>query len=179
MVMAATDISGESTRADFSALLARHMGIVRKVATTYCADAEDRADLAQEIVGQLWQSWPRYDRARPFSTWMYRVALNVAISHVRGVYRRARHLVPLDETHAEIADACVDHEANELLATLTGLISELDGMNRALLLLYLEDRSHREIAEILGIGESNVGTRIGRLKERLRARLAGAAKGSN
>jgi RNA polymerase sigma factor (sigma-70 family) len=156
----------------FSALMARHAGIVRKVATTYCRGAEDRADLAQEILAQLWAAWPRYDAARPFTTWMYRVALNVAISHVRAVYRGARHFVPLAEEHHRVAAAPVDHEGRDELAALEAVIAELDGMNRALLLLYLDDRSHREIAEILGIGESNVGTKINRLKQRIRARFA-------
>lgn len=156
----------------FSALVARHAGIVRKVATTYCRDAEDRADLAQEILAQLWKAWPRYDDARPFATWMYRVALNVAISHVRGVYRDQRHFVPLDEEHHQIAATPADHEEESALAALETVIAELDPLNRALLLLYLEERSHREIAEILGIGESNVGTKINRLKQRIRARFA-------
>jgi RNA polymerase sigma-70 factor (ECF subfamily) len=156
----------------FSALIERHAGIVRKVATTYCRDADDRADLAQEILAQLWTAWPRYDSSRAFTTWMYRVALNVAISHVRGVYRSARHFVPLAEEHHALAGESVDHEARQELAVLETLIAGLDPLNRALLLLYLDDRSHREIAEILGIGESNVGTRIGRLKQRIRGHLA-------
>ncbi len=147
--------------AGFTELVDIHAGILRKVATTYCRDAEDRADLAQEIMAQ-----------RPFSTWMYRVALNVAISHVRGVYRGARHFIPLDDGHGQVADETVDHESNERLAMLDQLIAGLDGLNRALLLLYLDERSHREIADILGISESNVGTRIGRLKQRLRDQLA-------
>ncbi|MES2055542.1 MAG: sigma-70 family RNA polymerase sigma factor [Pseudomonadota bacterium] len=158
--------------AGFTELVDIHAGILRKVATTYCRDAEDRADLAQEIMAQLWQAWPRYDATRPFSTWMYRVALNVAISHVRGVYRGARHFIPLDDGHGQVADETVDHESNERLAMLDQLIAGLDGLNRALLLLYLDERSHREIADILGISESNVGTRIGRLKQRLRDQLA-------
>jgi RNA polymerase sigma-70 factor (ECF subfamily) len=156
----------------FSTMIERHAGIVRKVATTYCRDADDRADLAQEIVAQLWAAWPRYDRARAFTTWMYRVALNVAISHVRGVYRSARYFVPLAEEHHSLADEMVDHEARQQLAALEAIIAGLDPLNRALLLLYLDDRSHREIAEILGIGESNVGTRIGRLKQRIRDQVA-------
>jgi RNA polymerase sigma-70 factor (ECF subfamily) len=175
--MEAIQNSAKSSAEQFSALVARHRGIVRKVATTYCRDANDRADLAQEITARLWQSWPHYDQERPFSTWMYRVALNVAITHVRGVYRHERHHVALGPDHEQIPDTPVDHEANELLAILRNLIDNLDGLNRALLLLYLEDRSHREIADILGIGESNVGTKIGRLKERLRAQLAQPTEG--
>jgi RNA polymerase sigma factor (sigma-70 family) len=161
----------EDSQRAFSALAAQHAGIVRKVATTYCRDAEDRADLAQEIHAQLWAAWPRYDASRPFTTWMYRVALNVGISHVRGVYRRARHFEPLADVHDAVAGEAVDHEANQRLAALATVIDGLDGMNRALLLLYLDERSHSEIADILGLSESNVGTRIGRLKQTIRARL--------
>lgn len=164
-----------TTRVDqqaFAALVAEHAGIVRKVATTYCRDAEDRADLAQEIRAQLWAAWPRYDRERPFATWMYRVALNVALSHVRSFYRSARHFEPLTDDHHGVAAIAIDHEANDELALLEAVIAGLDGLNRALLLLYLDERSHREIAEILGIGESNVGTKLNRLKQRIRAQLA-------
>ena len=159
-------------RETFAALVADHAGIVRKVATTYCRDAEDRADLAQEILAQLWAAWPRYDRERPFATWAYRVALNVAISHVRGVYRSQRHFEPLTDDHHAVAAAAVDQEAQDELALLQDVIAELDQLSRALLLLYLDERSHREIAEILGISESNVGTKLNRLKQRIRARLA-------
>ena len=161
-----------SEQDQFSALIERHAGIVRKVATTYCRNADDRADLAQEIVTQLWTAYPRYDASRPFTSWMYRVALNVAISHVRGVYRNARHFVPLSEEHEALAGGAADHEKHGETATLERVIGTLDPLNRALLLLYLDDRSHREIADILGISESNVGTRIGRLKQLLRKQLA-------
>jgi RNA polymerase sigma factor (sigma-70 family) len=170
VVQLTTETQTEQQR--FSALIDRHSGIVRKVATTYCRDADDRADLAQEIVAQLWAAWPRFDPSRQFTTWMYRVALNVAISHVRGVYRNARHFVPLAEEHHALAGEAVDHEVRQELAALEAIIAGLDPLNRALLLLYLDDRSHREIADILGIGESNVGTRIGRLKQRIRDQFA-------
>ena len=96
----------------FSDLLQRHRGIVFKVANTYARRAEDRDDLAQEIAAQLWHAWPKYDPARSFSTWMYRVALNVAISHVREQSVRGRHdAVPLDDDLHDIADAGgTDHE---------------------------------------------------------------------
>lgn len=72
----------EDTGAEFARLLQAHHGIVATVAASYCRDPHDRADLAQEIAVQLWRAWPSYDRARTFSTWMYRIALNVAISTV-------------------------------------------------------------------------------------------------
>ena len=85
-------------REAFGALLQRHRGIVFKVAGSYTRQAEDRDDLAQEIAARLWHAYPKYDPARSFSTWMYRVALNVAISHLRERSTRQQHdAVPLDE----------------------------------------------------------------------------------
>ena len=157
----------------FSELLQRHRGIVFKVANTYARRAEDRDDLAQEIAAQLWHAYSSYDPARGFSTWMYRVALNVAISHVREQSVRGRHdAVPLDESLHDIADAgAVNHEHEQHIRLLQGFIQRQAPLDRALLLLYLDDRPQREIAEILGIGESNVSTKIGRLKQRIRDEL--------
>ena len=157
----------------FSDLLQRHRGIVFKVANSYARLAEDRDDLAQEIAAQLWRAWPDYDPARSFSTWMYRIALNVAISHVREQSLRRRHdAVPLDEEAHDIADAGgVDHEREQHVRLLQAFIRRQAPLDRALLLLYLDDRPQREIAEILGIGESNVSTKIGRLKQRIRHEL--------
>ena len=157
----------------FSALLQRHRGILFKVANTYARLAEDRDDLAQEIAARLWHAYPKYDPARSFSTWMYRVALNVAISHVREQTVRGRHdAVPLDEGIHDLADGDgVDHERDQHIRLLQGFIQRQPPLERALLLLYLEDRPQREIAEILGITESNVSTRIGRLKQRIRDEL--------
>ena len=167
--MTATDDRHEA----FSALLQRHRGIVFKVANTYARLAEDRDDLAQEIAARLWHAYPKYDPARSFSTWMYRVALNVAISHVREQTVRGRHdAVPLDEGIHDLADGDgVDHERDQHIRLLQGFIQRQPPLERALLLLYLEDRPQREIAEILGITESNVSTRIGRLKQRIRDEL--------
>lgn len=157
----------------FSALLQRHAGIVFKVANSYARGSEDRADLAQEIAAQLWHAYPKYDPARSFSTWMYRIALNVAIGHLRHLQLRRRHdAVPLDENLHDVADAnAIDPESEQRLRLLQGFIARQPPLDRALLLLYLEERPQREIAEILGIGESNVSTKIGRLKQRIRDEL--------
>src|SRR3546814_20351390 len=88
----------------FGELLQQHRGIVFKVANAYARSAEDRDDLAQEIAVQLWRAWPGYDPARRFSTWMYRIALNVALSFLRSHGHRRRHAVPLDEAVHDMAD---------------------------------------------------------------------------
>lgn len=161
------------TRQAFGELLRRHRGIVFKVANTYARDGADRDDLAQEIAAQLWRAFPKYDPARPFSTWMYRIALNVGISFLRSDGQRRRHAVPLDEAAHDLADdRAFDHEADEQLRMLHRFIATLEPLDRALLLLYLDERSTREMAEVLGISESNVTTKISRLKQRIRDHVA-------
>ena len=175
--MDATATMGTDAREAFEERLQQHRGIVFKVAGTYTFDPDDRDDLAQEIAVQLWRAWPDYDHGRSFSTWMYRIALNVAISHVRGAVRRRRHSVPLDEALHDVADGhAVDHEAEQQLRMLQGFVATLPSLDRALLLLYLEQRSTREMAEVLGISESNVTTKIGRLKRRIRDHVAPAGQ---
>jgi RNA polymerase sigma-70 factor (ECF subfamily) len=162
-------ISADSPQARFQALFEQHQKIVIKVASTYCRHAEDRRDLIQEISAHLWRAFPRYDKARSFSTWMYRIALNVAISFARRAgYRRMQPLALNDpsartSTVAEAAD-----ELEDEVAALHRFIDRLGDLDRALLLLYLEERAYREIAEVLGISETNVATKISRLKQRIR-----------
>lgn len=161
---------GEADRQQFEALLERHRGIVFKVAASYCRDAQERADLAQEIAAQLWRAWPGYDASRRFSTWMYRIALNVAISQLRERTRRERHHEPLEEGHDLAADRS-DPDADARVRELYRCIDRLGALDRALLILYLDGHGQRDIAEILGISETNVSTRIGRIKQRLRKEM--------
>jgi RNA polymerase sigma-70 factor (ECF subfamily) len=171
MHLAAT--MSDDVRDNFGDLLQQHRGIVFKVANSYATHPEDRADLAQEIAAQLWRAWPGYDPARRASTWMYRIALNVAISFLRNDGHRRRHVVPLDETVHDIADdSAIDHETAESLRMLHRFIATLEPLNRALLLLYLDEHSTRQMAEVLGISESNVTTKISRLKQRIRDHVA-------
>ena len=170
---AAMGITMGTARDRFQALLAQHEKIVFKVASMYCRQAEDRRDLAQEICVQAWRSFGSYDEARSFSTWMYRIALNVAISFGRSAGHRAKHVVSLDEDALGAADdSATLHEPEERVRALHAFIDQLDALNRALMLLYLEDRSYREIAEVLGITETNVATKINRLKQRIRTGIS-------
>jgi len=172
-ITAMTHAHAADARDAFSALLHQHRGIVFKVANSYAWLAEDRDDLAQEIAAQLWHAYPKYDLGRSFSTWMYRVALNVAISFVRSNSLRQRHhAMPLDDELHDVADANADDpETAQHIRLLQRFIARQEPLERALLLLYLEDRGQREIADILGISESNVSTKIGRLKQRIRTQL--------
>jgi RNA polymerase sigma-70 factor (ECF subfamily) len=160
-------------REAFTRLLDQHAGILRKVAAAYTGNRADRLDLMQEISLQLWKAYPRYSPERPFSTWMYRVALNVAISFLRSTTRPHRQTVSLEATELDVvADEMATPETDERLAELERVIAGLEPLNRALLLLYLDDRSYREIASVLGITETNVATKISRLKERVRRQMA-------
>ena len=157
------------SQSQFLERLQAHGRMLGQVARSYTRSAADRADLEAEMVAQLWRAFPRYDPARSFSTWLYRIALNVAISFGR----RYREAVPLEEAGAALTvEPRPDEERDDRLRRLNAFIAALDPMNRALVLLYLDDHGQREIAEVLGISETNVSTKLHRLKQRLRERMA-------
>lgn len=160
----------------FQSLLREHERIVLKVASLYARQAEDRRDLAQEIGLQAWRSFSRFDPSRAkFSTWLYRVALNVAISTLRKSGGGEARWEPLDAHHLDRIGGEVAPEPDERLVALYDFIGRLDALNRALILLYLEDRPYAEIAQILGISETNVATKIGRIKQTLREQMTTGA----
>ena len=157
----------------FLALLNEHRAILYKVAFGYCRNREDRVDLVQEIAIQLWRSFGRFDGRVKFSTWAYRVAMNVAISHFRGEGRRIRNTLPFDEFASELAaDDRLAEEAGDNMRVLRRLIDGLDELSRALVLLYLEGHTSEEIAEIIGISPGNVTTRMNRIKHELQRGFA-------
>jgi RNA polymerase sigma-70 factor (ECF subfamily) len=158
-------------REAFVRLLDQHAGIVRRVAAGYASSLADRHDLMQEIRLQLWKAYPRYSPERPFSTWMYRIALNVAISFLRSSTRPMRQTVPLDDLEVADETAGPPHDPDERIPILQRIIAALDPLNRALLLLYLDDHSYRDISSILGITETNVA-KLNRLKKRVRQDVA-------
>jgi RNA polymerase sigma factor (sigma-70 family) len=150
------------TNDQFSTLIEEHKGIIYKIANSYCRNAEDRKDLIQEIVVHLWKSHPRYDDRFKLSTWIYRIALNVAISAYRREKKRSERLSPLEEIIIEPVAEIEEPDPN--IAALHRIIDQLDELNRALMILYLDDNSYRDIAGILGLTETNVATKINRLK---------------
>jgi RNA polymerase sigma factor (sigma-70 family) len=156
----------------FAELLDRHRKIVFKVAYSYAWHPEDRDELSQEIALQLWRAFPKYDPRRKFSTWMYRIALNVGISFVRDYSEKRARNVEFDAVlHDQVDPNSDDSELAQQLAVLNRIIARLDPLNRALMLLYLDEHSNAEIGEILGLTETNVSTRLSRLKQRIRNEL--------
>jgi RNA polymerase sigma-70 factor (ECF subfamily) len=154
-------------------VIMQNMGIIHKVANMFCKSREDKDDLIQEIMTQLWSSFEKYDDAYKLGTWMYRVSLNIAISFYRKKQTLENLFIPLDEKHDIISP---DENENEVeinnLELLEKFISELKEFDKALMLLYLEKKSHQEISEILGITTSNVSTKIARIKEGLKQQFS-------
>ena len=156
----------------FLRLLEQHGGIIRRVAAGYSSSLADRHDLEQEITLQLWKAYPRYLPDRPFSTWMYRIALNVAISFLRRHTRPGRQTISLEGSEIEIVDENArPPETDERIPLLQKVITSFPPLERALLLLYLDEHSYREISAILGITETNVATKLNRLKQRVREEM--------
>lgn len=156
---------------DFKNIIEQHKGIFYKVARAYCPNEDDRQDLIQEIMIQVWQSKHRYNKQFKISTWLYRISLNVAISFYRKNTTRANKHTILSEQAAQIPmeDKTEDERQLNLLEKF---ISELKEIDKALMVLYLEEKSHAEIAEILGMSISNTGTKIGRIKDKLKIRFS-------
>jgi RNA polymerase sigma factor (sigma-70 family) len=149
-------------------------GILWKICHLYCRNRDDREDLAQEMIYQLWKSGHRFDANHKFSTWMYRIALNVAISFYRKERKTGVRLSLDGELHLWDLEDRVDDGAlmEEKIDRLQQFIRELGELDKALMILYLEEKSYREIAEILGITETNVATKISRIKTGLKQKFS-------
>lgn len=155
----------------FQTLIEEHKRILYKICRSYCQNPADRDDLAQDILFQLWRSFASFDGRVRFSTWMYRIALNVAISFYRREDVRGRHVMTGAEALLESIGSQSTGEARADsgdVQTLYQWIGDLDPLNKALVILYLDGNSYREIAGVLGISESNAATKIGRIKDAFR-----------
>lgn len=152
----------------FAQSMEQHKGIVYKIVNSYCQNQDDRQDLAQEILTTMWLAFDNYDNAYKFSTWMYRIALNVAISYYRKDSKRQDKANANEECIVQIADFSQEGERSEEVKQLYGFIAQLDKLNKAIMLLYLESEPYDSIANSLGISKTNVATRISRIKETLK-----------
>lgn len=152
---------------NFISALKTHKGIFYKVANTYCKNISDRDDLIQEITIQIWKSWDKYDNKHKLSTWLYKIALNVAISFYRKTYRR--HLLSIDVQESKHNnDLIIDNDTNENISQLYQFINQFNELDKALVLLYLDEFSYIDIALTLGISKTNVATKISRIKKQLK-----------
>ena len=151
---------------EFIDLINSNRALIFKVCNLYCEDTEGRRDLFQEVVLQVWKSFPGFRKEAANSTWIYRIALNTAISNFRKESKRPPKQA-LDITAFEIpdmSDAANDHEN---MSVLNMAIKELTEIEKAIILLYLDEKSYEEISDIIGISTSNVGVRLNRIKNKL------------
>lgn len=154
--------------ANFLVIVENNKGILFKVANSYCQNIEDRKDLVQEIILQLWNSFDSYNEKFKYSTWIYRISLNVAISFYRKESTRKRISNPITTDIFDFSNKEISDEKETNLRLLNHIISELNDLNKALMLLYLEEKSYKEISEIIGITETNIATKIARIKSILK-----------
>lgn len=148
----------------FIDILNNHRGLIYKVCNLYYDDPEDRKDLFQEIIIQVWKSMHNFRHESTLSTWMYRVALNTAITHFKKD-KRAVKQVPI--AGIDIPDLEDSVENEEAFKELFKAIEHLDKIDKSIILLYLEEKSYEEISEITGLSKSNVGVKLSRIKAKL------------
>ena len=142
-----------------------HEALIYKITKVYTDTREDEQDLYQEIVYQLWKSFPYFRNESRISTWMYRVALNTAIAFLNREKRKGI-LLPIHEAlfnQPEVRDAVKEERIDRMYAQ----IKKLNTLEKAIILLWLEGKNYEEIAAITGFSSSNVGTRLGRIKQKL------------
>jgi RNA polymerase sigma-70 factor, ECF subfamily len=167
-------MADDSLETVFKTWLDQHGAIVLKVARAYTHSDEDRQDLAQEILLQVWRSAPRFEGRASASTWVYRVALNTALGWRRKERRRQAHQRPLREVREPPTaglDGAGQLSEREMVERLYAAIGQLPRADVALVLLYLDGLNYRQMAEVLGISETNVGVRLNRAKKALLAML--------
>lgn len=155
----------------FLSIIQSNKGIIYKVTNMYCKNVEDRQDLSQEIIIQLWKSFDNYDDRFKHSTWIYRISLNVAISFYRKENSRRKIANPLTDGIINFSEDDCFEDTETDLRILQQMISKLEDLDKALMLLYLEEKSHKEIAQIIGISETNVATKINRIKNNFKEKF--------
>jgi len=144
-----------------------NQGIIHKVCNIYCDDQDDRNDLFQEIVAQLWKSFASFREESKFSTWMYRVALNTAITTFKKSKRRPDQS-RLTYDNFLVKDDGYDQESEEEIKNLHRAVAQLTGVEKSIVLLFLENKKYEEIAEITGITQNYVRVKMNRIKKKLK-----------
>ena len=160
-------MTNSSLEKEFLAKLNDSQGIVHKVCRMYCDEEEERKDLFQEILIHLWKSYPSFKGDAKFSTWMYRVAFNVAIQHLRMEKKKKEDTV-LPERFDQFSHEPEEQELGEEKRILRHAIQQLNEIEKAIVMLYLEERDNEDIAEIIGISQNNVRVKMTRIRNKLK-----------
>jgi RNA polymerase sigma-70 factor (ECF subfamily) len=157
------------TKKEFIQDIKENEGIIYKITRVYTDSAEDQKDLYQEIVYQLWKSYSSFKGDSKVSTWMYRIALNTAISNLKKE-RRNEFQVSIDTSLLNYTDS-VDSVMEERITLLYAHIKKLSVVERGIVLLHLEGKNYDEIATITGFTNTNIGTRLTRIKEKIKSQF--------
>jgi len=152
---------------EFLQIIQKNQGIIYKVCSLYCDSQDDRDDLFQEIVAQLWKSYPSFRKESKVTTWMYRVALNTAITSFKKSKRRPDQS-RLSSQNFQIAEENYDTETEESIKLLHKAVKQLSGIEKSIILLFLENKKYEEIAEITGITQNYVRVKMNRIKKKLK-----------
>jgi len=151
----------------FVALIKEHQGLIYKVTKLYTNSKEDAEDLYQDIVYQLWKSLGTFRNESKISTWIYRIALNASITHLRKEKRKGSQLAVTEELLNK--EDTKDNLQEEQFETMYAYLKKLNEVEKGIIFLYLEGKSYDEIAAITGFTASNVGTRLSRIKQKISA----------
>ncbi len=154
----------------FVELLEKHQNIVHKVCRLYTNNKDAHNDLFQEITIQLWKAYPKFRGDSKFSTWMYRVGLNTAIT----LYRKSKRSITTQEFESvsfKIKSEAYDDTEEQQLKLLYDAVHQLNDIEKALVFLYLEDKNYKEISDTLGISEVNARVKMNRVKKKLKTIL--------
>ena len=154
---------------EFTQIVKEHEGVIYKITSIYTDTHEDRKDLYQEIVYQLWKAYDSYRGEAKISTWMYRVALNTAITRFKKEKKRGIQ-IPMDSLVKRKTEP-YDEVFEERLQLVYSHIKRLNELEKGLMLLLLEGKKYEEIALITGLSPTNVGTRISRIKQKLKTQI--------
>jgi len=153
----------------FITAIKNNEGLIYKVASVYTNTKEDRNDLVQEIIYQLWKSFDSFNQRAALNTWMYSVAMNVAIYHLK-IAKKKIQTVPMDNQFFDFYEPG-DNGIEENWQVLKRHLNNLNLLDKGIVLLYLENKSYGEIAAITGISISNVGTKLSRIKEKIKKQI--------
>jgi len=152
---------------EFVRIITENQGIIHKVCSVYCDSEEDRRDLFQEILAQLWKSYPSFRQQAKFTTWMYRVALNTAITSFKKTKRRPDQN-GLTIENVQLVQEEYDPTTDEQMRLLHQAVARLSGIEKSIILLFLENKDYEEIAEITGITQNYVRVKMNRIKNKLK-----------
>jgi len=156
---------------EFVTLVQEHQNLIHKICRLYTNSDAEHKDLFQEITIQLWKAYPKFRGDAKFSTWMYRVGINTAISLYRKSKSRIQSFSFDDVSYKIPQNETYDDTQDQQLKSIYAALNHLNDIDKALIFLYLEDKNYKEISEAIGISEVNARVKMNRIKKKLKTQL--------